>query len=179
MAHSRGSGFRRAVSSRRQTSWELGAEGTLQLSAAGAAGFSLGGEALESGLTIVRTRGELTMGLSVATSVLDGFTRVAFGICIVSQNAFGIGITAVPTPIADEAWDGWFVYWTGSLFSLVATAALNNAEGPANKVISIDSKAMRKIKATDTILGVIEVENEVGTASLTAKLSTRTLVKLS
>ena len=175
---SNASRFHRPSGARRQVSWGLGPEGTVQLSSAGSAVFPFAGASIEDGLTIVRTRGELNMGLSIATTALDGFNRVAFGMCIVSENAAAVGITAIPTPITDEAWDGWYVYWTGSVFSVVATAAISNFAGVSNVRMPIDSKAMRKFKRTDVIVGVIETGTEVGTASLTAKLASRTLAKL-
>ena len=178
MPLSRGTRFHRTGVARRKVTWTLGPEGTVQLTSAADAVFPSGGIVAEDGLTIVRTRGELNLGLSVATTALDGFDRVAFGMCVVSENAAAVGVTAIPSPIADEQWDGWFVYWTGSLFSVVATAALSNAAGVSNLRLPIDSKAMRKVKRTDVIVGVLGTLAEVGTASLTAKLSARTLVKL-
>ena len=178
MAPLRGSRFQRTSALRRKTTWTVGPEGSVQLTSAAASVFSGGAIAIDDGLTIVRTRGELNVGLSVAAVALDGFARFAFGMCIVSENAAGVGVTAIPSPITDETWDGWYVYYTGSLFSVVATAVLDNAEGVANLRLPIDSKAMRKFKRTDVIVAVIETATEVGTASLTARLSSRTLVKL-
>jgi hypothetical protein len=69
-------------------------------------------------LTLVRTHGVFSAWFEVSTGTFDGFDGVAFGLCIVSENAFNAGVAAVPTPIADEAWDGWIVHrHTGAMVS--------------------------------------------------------------
>ena len=52
--------------------------------AAGVQLFSVFSEAIVNDLTLVRIRGELNMAISSATSALDGFTRLGFGICNVT-----------------------------------------------------------------------------------------------
>ena len=97
--------------------------------------------------------------------------------CVVTQNAAGIGVTAIPDPVVDIAWDGWFYHAQGDIRSQGSTAAqlLTNDVSMVRHVI--DSKAMRKIHLTDTIvavLGVVETTVAVGFAHL----RTRILVKL-
>ena len=46
------------------------------------------------------------MFLSAATSALDGFNG-AFGIGLVTRQALAVGVSAVPTPLDEEDWDGW------------------------------------------------------------------------
>jgi len=127
-------------------------------------------------VTIVRIRGSLTMGLSSVASALDGFSRVGVGLCIVSENAFGVGVTAVPSPIVDIAWDGWIWYNIGDLAAYTTT--LTNSHGSQTKELQIDSKAMRKIKNTDVLIAVLETAAEVGTAVFNMTLNTRVLLKL-
>ena len=138
--------------------------------------FGIAQEATEDGLTIVRTRGEFNAGLSLITGSLDGYPRVAFGLCIVNQNAAGVGVTAVPSPLDDIRWDGWFFHWIGSFIGLSATET--NAAGVAIARVPIDSKAMRKLKSTDNVVGVAAASNEVGTAQLNVMLNCRVLVKI-
>ncbi len=176
MASPRGSRFRRTGNTRRLTSWASGPLGITSLTAAGSAIIPTGSQAVENGLTLVRTRGELLVYLTTATSVLDGFSQVAAGICVVTENAFGIGATAVPAPFTDVGWDGWLWYWTGTLKSVSTT--LVNGLGLAVARVPIDSKAMRKFKATDVQIGVVEVAAEVGTAAARFEMVTRSLVKL-
>ena len=173
----RTSGFARGNSTRK-TSWSPGPSGSIQLTSVSVGLFPVAVTADINDATILRTRGDLNLGLSIATTALDGFGEVAVGICVVSDNAAGIGVTAVPDPLTDIDWEGWLMYWTGSVFSVVATAALSNCAGVANVRVPIDSKAMRKIQEKDTVVGVIAVGTEVGAVSLTAKLNTRILSKL-
>ena len=58
--------------------------------------------------TVARTRGEVSvMPSSFAADLsVDG----AFGACIVSSDAFGIGATALPGPFSDAGWDGWYMW---------------------------------------------------------------------
>jgi len=178
MPNSRGSRFQRARGSvRRQTEWSIGPSGSIVLNVAGATLFPTGAQSIEDAETIVRTRGEVNCAIDVSGALLEGFDEVAFGICVVSENAFGVGVTAVPSPISDKPWGGWLWYWTGSIFT-VATVP-TDAEGCAVVRIPIDSKAMRKIKRTDIMIGVAEALVETGTVQITCKMNTRVLLKVS
>ena len=139
--------------------------------------FAEGAASGEDGTTHIRLRGELLLALTSVGSVLDGFPEVAAGVCIVTDNAFGVGITAIPDPIVDQAWDGWLWYWTGAIIATNAT--LGRGSVSAEVRLSIDSKAMRKFKATDVMCGVISTADEVGVAGMQATLNTRALDKLS
>ena len=176
MAHTRGSQFRRSSGPKRKTNWLSGPLGSVGATAASSSLFATAIQLTVPGRTLIRTRGELNVALSVITSALDGFGAVAFGLAIVELNAFNVGITAMPKPFSDSDWDGWFWHWQGSLFGPSAT--VTNAGGPANVRIPIDSKAMRKWKQFDVMVAIMEVATEVGAAVLTAKLNTRILVKL-
>ena len=170
MARSRGFPSRQRRP-RRNTSWVAAASGIVQRTSSGSTLFGFGGQAVVDGLTIMRTRGHLGIYLSAGAAALDGFDG-AVGLAIVSENAFGVGITAVPTPITDEAWDGWFWF---SHFSVKVPSANNFAGNASSIQIPVDSKAMRKIKNTDTIIAVLEA-TEVGGATVNMSLQTRMLV---
>ena len=102
---------------------------------------------------------------------------MAIGICNVSENASGVGITAVPHPITDMSWDGWLYHaLLGPLISLTTTE--EGQTGLAMIRHEIDSKAMRKLKAQDVTVGVVEVSTEIGTATMTFQARTRILDKL-
>ena len=178
MTHARGrSRFPSHAGARRKTSWSGAPFGLFSLAANGAAIAPTNTQALVPGLTLVRTRGELLVILESVGAINDGF-RVAAGLCIVSENAFGVGVTAIPTPLTDIAWDGWLWYWAGSVFSdRTAAEAELAADNMTSVRIPIDSKAMRKFKETDVLVGVVEVV-ETGTATLTAHMEGRILVKL-
>ena len=173
MAHARHSRFQRN-GARRRVSWSLGPSGTTGvLSATGTSIFPVAAQALTDDLTLVRTRGRLLVQLITATA--SGGFQWAFGMCNVTENAAGIGVTAVPDPLDDIAWDGWFVYETGQQISVDASPS-EGAEG-SQLFIVIDSKAMRKTHDTDVIVAVFAV-TEVGTATMEANLMTRLLDKL-
>ena len=176
MAILKTSRFRRTSATRRRTGWEDGPNGTVAATVDSSALFGNSQQIAQDGLTLVRIRGELNCALSTITTSLDGFGRVAAGICVVSENAFAVGVTAIPTPADDIAWDGWIWYSIVSLFGPSAT--VSNSDGPANVRIPIDSKAMRKLRAPDVLVGVMQFQTEIGAAVITCKLNTRMLLKL-
>ena len=175
------SNFPRARSPRRQSSWAIGPFGSTAHTTSASKVFPTGAQALLDGLTIVRIRGELVGALSGAAAALDGFSRVGVGICITNENAAGLGITAIPTPLTDIAWEGWIWHSIFSLFSpgIIAGGAADDAPTASAMIrMVIDSKAMRKIKNTDVVTGVVETADEVGSANMTLKMNTRMLTKL-
>ena len=155
---------------RRRTGWATGVTGDQTLTVATVALFGTGTQALQDGLTIVRTRGEFLAFVSSVDAVTSGM-RVGVGICVVTENAFGAGVGSVPTPIADLQWDGWLWHSMGHVFGVAA-------EGAGFWRQEIDSKAMRKMKEDDIIVAVLEVSQEVGTVTLQTKIKSRTLFKL-
>ncbi len=179
MAHSRrfGSQTRFGGSQRRKTGWSAGpANAQDSETSAGTVIWSTGQAAQGDGLTIVRLHGELTMFIEAATTAQDGFRSIAHGICIVSQNAAGVGVTAVPAPIDDLAWDGWLWH---SLTEQVRGFLTTEEGSPLSVVrLKIDSKAMRKVRSLDTIVGVSQFGTEVGAATLTWSARTRMLFKI-
>jgi len=138
--------------------------------------FLIGAQAAVPELTIIRTRGELTINCAASGADDSGF-QYAFGLCIVNENAFGVGITAIPGPFTDVDWDGWHVYHTGTVRSSDVSVG-GPAAGVGSVRIPIDSKAMRKIRITDIVVGVIETSVEFGTGVINCSLMTRQLVKL-
>ena len=126
----------------------------------------------------MRIRGEALFYLTSIAAALDGFTRVAVGIGIVTASAFGIGITAVPTPVTDIEWEGWMFHWIGALMVPTSTLPTEGQAGSAVVRVPIDSKAMRKVGSDETIFGCVEVAGEVGTSVMGFNGSTRLLIKL-
>ena len=174
MAH-RGRSFRSDPSGRRRkTTWSQGPGGIIaQITAAGAGTFATGVASVTSDLTLVRIRGHVEL-LVGSSADFGGWDEIGIGICNVSENAAGIGVTAIPTPLADIAWDGWIWHYTTPFHvddvSLVGT--------PQRMIIPIDNKAMRKVHLTDVLVGVIETGTEVFTSTLDATMTTRVLDKL-
>jgi len=169
-----------AGSNRRLTDWNEGPFTTAvqSISAAGTQIALTNSQATVEGLTIVRIRGEFVAWLETVTTIGDGFANAAFGMCIVNENAAGIGVTAIPSPLDDVTWDGWLVHrFFGPVIGFSTTESENT--GVVSQVrMEVDSKAMRKFKATDVLVFVIGVAQEVGTATLTWGTRHRLLLKL-
>ena len=51
-------------------------------------------------------------------------------------------------------------------------------EGPSSARLVIDSKAMRKIRESDLLVGVMETTGELGASNVQCQLNTRFLSKL-
>ncbi len=161
--------------SRRRVSWGVGPRGAVNgVAADQTLLFNIGAEAIVDDLTLVRTRGQLIAWVDNSASVGSDI-GVAFGICIVTQNAAGIGVTAVPEPFTDLGWDGWLYH---TQFHIGSDGTETDGSEFTARAIEIDGKAMRKLHNTDNILGVIQFHDEVGTFIGNARLETRMLFKL-
>ena len=80
----------------------------------------------------------------------------------------------MPTPITDEDWDGWLWWQAISIAGDATSPSLSNL---GSQQFTVDSKAMRKLKLGDAIIGVTEF-TEAGTVSVRTRLDSRALVKL-
>ena len=104
--------------------------------------------------TLIRVVGNL----NVLTDQTAGNERPfgAVGLCVVSNQAVAIGVTAIPTPYTDAESDLWVqhAFWAAP-FSFVTGG------GIANVSVDIDmtSKAMRKVSPDETLCLVIENGN--------------------
>ena len=178
MARPGSSRFRRTSGPSRQSTWDDGPEALeTGISANGSAIFSTGFQAALPGLTIVRLRGVFSMWLTSAGSAFDGFGRVAIGFGVVSENAAGIGITAVPLPIDDISWDGWLYHADLGTITTDNTSPVLRGPLPSQRHI-VDSKAMRKFKESDVLVGVLQANSEMGAAAFSFTSNSRVLVKL-
>ena len=171
-------GYRsRPTSARRLTAWALGpadVNGGFTTSAASL--WSLGVTPGLEGLTLVRTRGLVSLTLGSATGSTDGFFG-ALGLIMVTDEALAAGVTAVPTPLSDENFDGWLWHSYFDLRLSSGTLA-DGVNGPgAHMRVEVDSKAMRKFSSGMTMIGVTEVV-ESGTATMEVQSSLRCLFKL-
>ena len=177
MAHvitNRKSGFIvRGGRSIRQMLWLQGTEVSSNLAAASSAVLQTVLNAAALALrpfTIVRTRG-LLMARSDQDAV-DETWSVAYGEIVVTDQAAAIGITAVPTPDADNASD-WFVYERVSNRISVTTDVGRLLTGVERIV---DSKAMRKVDLGETLISVSEASAQ--SLGVDINIFSRTLLKL-
>ena len=122
--------------------------------------------------TIVRTRLQVLIKSDQIANNENQFG--ALGMCIVTEQATAIGVTAVPTPLTDLASDAWFVHQP-----LIATFALVTAVGidaDGGHQYEVDSKAMRKVEDGFDLAQTVEVSSLSDGTVITA--IGRILVKL-
>ena len=160
---------------RRETVWFTIPVVTATLAGSGSAALlgSLTASALAMRpFTVVRTRGIL----HVQSDQLAASEQYAasLGLCVVTDQASGVGITAVPTPENNRDSDVWFVYETIiSAFSLI-TAAGVLTDGIMTQ---FDSKAMRKVEDGSDVVVVVENTTTFANGSIVTT-GGRMLVKL-
>jgi hypothetical protein len=102
-------------------------------------------------LTLIRHRGLFHVQSDQIASNENPFG--AYGICIVSDQALAIGVTAVPTPYTDADSDLWIVhgYW-GAPVKVATAVGFNDI----SQRYPFDSKAMRKLSPDETMILVVE-----------------------
>ena len=149
---------RRAVRSfrrgpRRATDWSATAVKVALAAVAGSTKVILDSfTPIAGGETVIRVRG--TFGWASDQEAATEVQLGAVGICVVTEQAATIGITAVPHPNTDAAWGGWLwhSYYKSKVF--FNTGSAMNFD-PLH-VITIDSKAMRKVDEDERLLFIIE-----------------------
>ena len=101
--------------------------------------------------TMARLRGLLTVMTDQFTATESPFGAV--GMCVVSDEAAAVGITAMPKPYTDAESDLWLFhqYWS-------APVSAPTAVGMNNVAVQylLDSKAMRKVNEDETLVGIIQ-----------------------
>ncbi len=118
---------------------------------AGGASAILQSNATLINTTIVRTRGVLSIG---ATGTGADATPIgALGMGIVSDQAFAAGAASIPGPWTDQDWEGWFV-WIPWAFKFEVTTDVGRLLSTVQ--IEINSKAMRKVGANETVVMMME-----------------------
>jgi len=142
-----------ARSSRKGTDWSASSNQVAPIPvASGAAVLLEVFTPIVGGETVIRTRGMLAWATDQAAAVENQFG--AFGIGIVTEQAATVGITAVPHPASDAAWDGW-LYHT-FFFSQYQFLSSVGAEPGVMHSMVIDSKAARKVGENDRMVTVVE-----------------------
>ncbi len=142
----------------------LAAAGTILDSSLGAAALAL------RPFTVVRTRG--TIAVKSDQTAADEEGVLGFALAKVSDQASSIGITAVPTPITDEASDLFFVYQ----FAWFSWQHVTSGGGISIMTTEFESKAMRKVDIGEDIVTV--VENASASFGVQFQVKFRILVKL-
>ena len=122
---------------------------------------SFGVAILEDPETLVRTRGQFQVSISVAAASRANI-QGAFGIYVVTADAFAIGITALPGPLSDSRND-WVVW---APFTMHVLAALDEAAVQQHVRVDFDSRGMRKLKDGDVLAVVIEATTDVAAPAI-------------
>jgi len=168
---SRAGGFLRGGVRRRETLW-IGAsffDTTLAASTSVLiASLNAGALALRP-FTVVRARSRIMIRSDQEAA--SETSRAAFGMCVVSDQASAIGISAVPTPGTDSASDAWFMFE----FLPHHLAVTPAGTGPSYSTYDADSKAMRKVEDG---FDVIQVGEQVAAVGCVVTGAVRMLVKL-
>ena len=119
--------------------------------------------------TVVRVRGQVS--IKPTTYAADITIVGAWGMGIVSEEAFNAGVASIPEPFSDADWGGWFV-WRN--FSFHFEVIDNTGVFLASWDFEVDSKAMRKIGVNEVLVHV--AESNLGAYSIAEGV--RTLIKL-
>jgi len=162
---------------RRKTSWNQGPQNTgTNITGTGPVLGTSRVDILASAITLVRFRGYVRFYLSTANAALSGF-QGAIGIAKATTAAVIGGVGVVPTPRAEENWDGWIYHRYIDVRAITATIADGVNAAAVNLGFEIDSKAMRKMTVDESIYVALEVTEE-GTATMRWEFDSRMLVKL-
>ncbi len=155
--------------SRRLTQW-LGPADQGYISVASGGATLTSSASFEEAATIVRSRGNVSIRPNAFTA--DVALVGAFGVAIVSTEAFNAGVTAIPEPFTDSDWGGWMVWRSFTYFFQFsdATGAQFNDWN-----FEVDSKAMRKLSPNETLVQI--AESQGGAFQISTPL--RHLIKLS
>ncbi len=175
MPRFRGNTTRSFRRSRRETRWlSLPVVRTTLASSSSAAIILVltAAEKAERPFTIVRTR--LIMHVLSDQVAASETYQVALGGAVVSDQAVGIGVTAVPTPQTDRLSDLWFLY--EDVCAQVIIGATSTIQEPAGTQVRVDSRAMRKVEEGEDIIFTLE-NSSIGDGTITT-VAGRMLVKL-
>jgi len=119
--------------------------------------------------TLVRTRGELFWHVAAD---LASSSRFAIGLIRVNDVAAAAGSAALPSPLENPN-DDWIWWYSSTAVDLAGAAALSSGFMGGRRV-DIDSKSMRIIKDSQTVVWVAEAT----VAGISYAVNCRYLVKL-
>jgi len=177
MARPRGlsRGQRPDLATRRNLQWTEGPGGNTVTTITTSSTTILGAGllAIADVFTIRRLHGFLTLQLNVVGAVGDGF-HYAIGYGVVTQDAFAVGVSAMPNPLDDIDW-GWMWHRLGAVHAITATIADGvNAAGVQER-IQVDGEAMRVLGSNDVVFCSIQTQ-EAGTSELDVFMDSRLLL---
>jgi len=122
--------------------------------------------------TVVRTRGSLWIQSDQIAASEQPFG--ALGMAVVTDQASAIGISAIPSPYTNAGSDSFFVHLPFAVATRFGDATGFSAQSFTE--FKFDSKAMRKVADSDSI--VVVLENGSAAHGLNFLISFRMLIKL-
>ena len=158
----------RPVSSPRLTQWVGPADqGFLSVASAGAT--LLASFQPVDRVTVIRVRGQVSIIPEDFTADIEIIG--AFGIMVVSNEAFAAGVTSIPEPFSNG--DGDWMVWRSFSYRFEFGSGNSGFAFP-DWYFEIDSKAMRKIGPNQVM--VLIAESQAGAYQISVPV--RTLIKL-
>ena len=164
----------RVIAQRRLTSWfQFAPVRTVLTDLSGTLIFTLNAAALAlRPFTIVRTRFLVSIQSDQVGATEDQVG--AMGLAVVSDQATAVGITAIPTPIANMESDLWFVHQLlYSQFTFISGVGIQDG---GLQQYEIDSKAMRKVDIGQDV--VVVGERSVAGGGIDVVIGGRMLIKV-
>ncbi len=127
--------------------------------------------------TILRMLGEYVISLTGAAATADQVSiTVALG--LVSSDAAAVGASALPDPNGEP--DYPWLYWASHMFNYPQAIATGGDSNPGDAGAlrrKFDARSMRKVKARESLVWVVEYMDIAGTPPITVQLGiTRVLV---
>ncbi len=159
---------------RRETSWLVITPNTTTVTGAGGTIHNslTTAEKAKRPFTVIRTHlfYAIETDQIAATEDFGG----AIGMAVVSDQAEAIGVTAVPTPVADAESDLWFLHeWFAGNILFGSAIGFDTFQRQSR----IDSKAMRKVNDGEDIVVVSELSTGLGAGGFGLHLAGRLLIK--
>ena len=137
----------RSSGSRPNRAWEgFGSTGYADVAAAArviVAGFV----PVAGDVTVLRVVGQLAVSSDQAGVFEDQIG--AFGLMVVSDKAFAVGIGSIPDPVVDRDDDGWFVYQS------FQSRGDNSVTSSLPRIYDFDSKAKRIVPAEGRTIAAV------------------------
>ncbi len=134
---------------------------TAETAVAGGAKVLVGSFFTDGPTTVRRTRG-LISWVSDQVAAIE-LPMGAFGLCVVSDDAFAAGAASLPGPFTDAGSELWFVHQYVYARNIASTAGI---EAWPNQYV-IDSSAMRKFTEEERIVVMWESGAAVGSGAFT------------
>ncbi len=94
--------------------------------------------------------------------------------CVVSDEAAAVGVTAVPTPMTSVESDLWYVHEQS--FDTFRFGDQTGAQSNTGRLREIDSKAMRKVEEGQDV--VLVLQNSAQSDGTISSIGGRMLVKV-